>query len=273
MVDQKNIGQFIAYLRKKKNLTQAELGALLGVSDKAISKWENGNSAPDLVMMNSICEVLEISMIELINCKENTEESISQTQLLPVAEEKKEGLVDYIKNNNKIKIILSSIGAVMIVFIITFAFLFHYFIKNYNTVNIYSISSGNDKYYVDGMLTLTPNKMYLIINDIKNIGDYELDGKKTLTYDISIFNGDLEIYRRGDINLFEKNKTYTALELNNIIENLNICLQDSNLSESLLNDIRKSHDFNMSIRIRYILTDNSQEEITIILNSNNTFSN
>ena len=44
---EQNIGQFIQELRKSKNMTQKDLAEIVGVSDKTISKWENGNSMPD----------------------------------------------------------------------------------------------------------------------------------------------------------------------------------------------------------------------------------
>lgn len=59
------IGNFIATLRKKKNLTQVELGELIGSTGKPISKWETGNSFPDIIYHQKLCEVLEISMEEL----------------------------------------------------------------------------------------------------------------------------------------------------------------------------------------------------------------
>ena len=57
-----NYGQRIAELRKKKNLTQAELGAKLNVTAQAISKWENNLSEPDLESIKMLCELFEISV-------------------------------------------------------------------------------------------------------------------------------------------------------------------------------------------------------------------
>ena len=47
-MDQEKIGKFIANLRKEKHLTQAELANKLGITDRAISHWENGRSMPDV---------------------------------------------------------------------------------------------------------------------------------------------------------------------------------------------------------------------------------
>lgn len=63
------IGNFITSLRKEKNLTQRKLGELVGVSNKAISKWENGQGLPEPKYMAKLCEVLGITMEELFNGK------------------------------------------------------------------------------------------------------------------------------------------------------------------------------------------------------------
>lgn len=66
-MDQEKIGQFIQTQRKLKNQTQKELADLLGVSDKTVSKWENGNSMPDISLVMKLCEILEISVNELLS--------------------------------------------------------------------------------------------------------------------------------------------------------------------------------------------------------------
>ena len=64
-MDQKKIGKFIAELRTEKNLTQTELGEMLGVSYKAVSKWENGICLPDASLYNDICKIFKITKDEL----------------------------------------------------------------------------------------------------------------------------------------------------------------------------------------------------------------
>ena len=66
-MNQNRIGEFIQRSRKEKGWTQKELAEQIGVSDKTISKWENGNSVPDTGILASLCEVLEISVNELIS--------------------------------------------------------------------------------------------------------------------------------------------------------------------------------------------------------------
>ena len=66
-MNQEKIGKFIQTLRKEKNLTQNELAEKLGVSNRAVSKWENGNSMPDLSLFKPLCEILGTSINELMN--------------------------------------------------------------------------------------------------------------------------------------------------------------------------------------------------------------
>ena len=64
------IGKFIAEKRKNKNLTQIELAQKLNITDRAISKWERGKSMPDSSIMLDLCEILEISVNELLTGEE-----------------------------------------------------------------------------------------------------------------------------------------------------------------------------------------------------------
>ena len=68
-MNQLETGKFIAELRKEKSLTQAQLGDLLGVTNKTISRWENGNYMPDLSVLQALCSVLEVSVNEMLSGK------------------------------------------------------------------------------------------------------------------------------------------------------------------------------------------------------------
>ena len=65
-MDQKKIGSFIAARRKDNGLTQSQLAEKLGITDKAISKWETGKSMPDLSLFNPLCDLLQITLNELL---------------------------------------------------------------------------------------------------------------------------------------------------------------------------------------------------------------
>ena len=66
-MDQIKIGKFIAECRKQKNLSQLQLADMLKITDKAVSKWERGISKPSSSIMLELCEILGISVNELLN--------------------------------------------------------------------------------------------------------------------------------------------------------------------------------------------------------------
>jgi len=65
-MDQVKIGKFIADRRKEKGLTQMELADKLGITDRAVSKWECGRSMPDSSIMLELCHTLGISVNDLL---------------------------------------------------------------------------------------------------------------------------------------------------------------------------------------------------------------
>lgn len=66
-MDQIKTGKFIATLRKEKDLTQEQLGEKLGVTNKTISRWENGNYMPDIEMLSLLAKEFDVSINELIS--------------------------------------------------------------------------------------------------------------------------------------------------------------------------------------------------------------
>ena len=84
-MDQIKIGAFIAERRKAKGLTQMQLAERLGITDRAVSKWENGRSLPDSGIMLELCEILGISVNELlcgeVIIMEKYDENIEKTML------------------------------------------------------------------------------------------------------------------------------------------------------------------------------------------------
>lgn len=66
-MDQIKIGKFIAVLRKEKGMTQEQLGEKLGVTNKTISRWENGNYMPDVEMLSLLSKEFSVSINELVS--------------------------------------------------------------------------------------------------------------------------------------------------------------------------------------------------------------
>ncbi|MBQ2759696.1 MAG: helix-turn-helix transcriptional regulator [Clostridia bacterium] len=66
-MDQLKIGRFISECRKNNNLTQLQLAEKLNITDRAVSKWENGKSLPDSAIMLDLCSILNITVNDLLN--------------------------------------------------------------------------------------------------------------------------------------------------------------------------------------------------------------
>lgn len=68
-MDAKKLGQFIAEIRKEKEMTQAELASKLHVTDKAVSKWERGLGLPDINSIEPLADALGISVAEVMQAE------------------------------------------------------------------------------------------------------------------------------------------------------------------------------------------------------------
>lgn len=81
-MNQIDTGKFIANCRKEKGLTQAQLAERLGITDRAVSKWETGKCMPDSSIMLELCEILDVSVNELLSGErikmDNYDEKVSQ---------------------------------------------------------------------------------------------------------------------------------------------------------------------------------------------------
>ncbi len=114
-MNQERIGKFILELRTKKKMTQQELGNKIGVTDRAISKWENGRGLPDISLIEPLCKELGITVNELLSG-----EKIQKEQEKEKFEENIINTLNY--SNKKIKtkkrIILSLLSIIIIILLI-----------------------------------------------------------------------------------------------------------------------------------------------------------
>ena len=75
-MNQTIIGSYIAKKRREKNLTQEQLAETLGISNKTISKWENGKCMPDYSIIQALCEALDVTLPELMDGEDAAEDSV-----------------------------------------------------------------------------------------------------------------------------------------------------------------------------------------------------
>lgn len=95
-MDQIRTGKFIADMRKEKGLTQRQLADRLTISDKTVSKWECGNGLPEVALMLPLCDVLGVSVNELLSG-----ERLSDTDYRKKAEDNMMDLMKEREQNKK----------------------------------------------------------------------------------------------------------------------------------------------------------------------------
>ena len=118
------IGKFIAKLRKDKNMTQEQLGEVLGISNKTVSRWESGNYMPSIEMLQQLSQIFEVSINELL-----AGEYISNEDFRKQADK---NLIDATKKNAYIEISFKLIGIFgILVFLCGFGmFILNCFFRN-----------------------------------------------------------------------------------------------------------------------------------------------
>ena len=114
-MNQEKIGRFICELRKEKGLTQAQLAEKFGISNRAVSKWENGKSLPDASIMINLCNFLGITVNELLNgerismedYKEKAEDTM--TNVVEISQKEKRAMMKDIRNRGFFTIVFGMI--------------------------------------------------------------------------------------------------------------------------------------------------------------------
>lgn len=89
-MEQEKIGKFIASCRKEQGFTQAVLAEKLGITDRAVSKWETGRSLPDAAIMQELCDLLKINLSELFSGERIAMENYKETSDTLLLEMKKQ---------------------------------------------------------------------------------------------------------------------------------------------------------------------------------------
>lgn len=156
------IGRFIAQKRKEKKLTQDQLGELMGISGKSVSKWERGLNMPDIEKLEKLCDVLDVKVVDVLNGEINSNiiESSSNLSFFEV-------LKAYKSKFRKNYLISFLIVVIFIVFIFSILFT----LGNYNKNKIYSINSVDLDYSVNGYLIFNQEQNLIIINELSYQGE------------------------------------------------------------------------------------------------------
>jgi len=198
-----DFGKIILKIRKERHLTQKALADLINVSDRTISKWENGQSVPDLICVKNMCKALGISPSSLVLDKKSKKEHFNDI-------------------NHKILDFFNAKCILYLLFIILFIFLFIFYINNRDNVTIYKLKIASDDIYInDGYFIKTKYKNILVIDDIRlnRIDNYEDINLELYTY----INGDKKvIYEKNSLeNIYIDNfEDYSKYLTNDIINSI-----------------------------------------------------
>lgn len=141
IMNYEKIGQFIARLRRDKSLTQKELATLIGVTDKAISKWERGLGCPDVSLLESLSMVLDVSILEILKGRKISVEDLDTENINDFVLE----TVQYSEQNRKEKyqkVIKNSLTVFMIAIISFLLFLNIYHIQYLKMTESYDFNNS-----------------------------------------------------------------------------------------------------------------------------------
>lgn len=146
-----DFANIILKIRNDYNLTQKQLADLIKVSDRTISKWENGQTIPDLVNIQNICETLHISPSYLIYSKKTFKDRIH------IISDKIGRIINY-----SFKHIFN------ICFMIVFIILLLYFLNNYNAISLYKVKYSSDNIEIEnGYFIKNKSVNILVLNNIE----------------------------------------------------------------------------------------------------------
>ncbi len=244
-MDLKKIGNLIAELRKKKNLTQDQLGEKIGVSGKTVSKWENGIYAPNISLLNKLSEALETTTTELLN---------GETINIEIPKNISDKTVDslYFYTEQTTINLWKKFVIYFIILFLTFSLLIvSIFVKNnYNNCITYEISSSNKQYLVNGFIFMSPEKDILVINNIENAADENYYDVQAYSYEYSLIFDNVTIWKEGNLSLYEHQKDDELIKFDEILSNIHIYnIEPSRYDEIILKNRLKNN--NICLRILY----------------------
>ena len=193
-------------IRKERNITQKELADLIGVSDRTISKWENGSTVPDLETIKKLCNELGISPDSIVKSEKNYKDRLQDFKRMVGK------FLNYILKN-----------IFLIGFIVVFILLLAYFINNYNTIRIYNLTYESENItFEDGYFFKTKVLNIITINNI-NLEKINYEPTSTKIELYTYLNGDKHIIYESDTlnNIYiEESKSYSDLLTKDVIENI-----------------------------------------------------
>lgn len=164
-MNQEKIGKFIAQIRKEKKLTQKELADKLGVTDRAISNWENGRRMPDVSLYKNLCYELGISINELISGEKLTNKKITED----IMDDAIIKTLDYSEENKKkLKKIIKILILILYILVVFIGMTYYAYRKRYPKIDIYEISvvENQTNKLVDQLIPTNDSIMYYSLDSV-----------------------------------------------------------------------------------------------------------
>lgn len=218
-------------IRSERNLTQKQLAEIIGISDRTISKWERGDTVPDLYSIRNICNKLNVSPSSIVKSKKTLKDRLNTFKR------------DVFKVFNYL---LKNI--IIICFAITFFFLLIYFINNYNMVKVYNIKYESDNINIKhSYLIKTKSINLLTVNKIS------LDKIKYTPKTIKI---ELYTYYYGDKYMLYEGNSLDDIYIEEAKNSKDILNNDviNSMKNSLYLDIYATNDLDEETKYSSILT-------------------
>lgn len=209
------VGKFIAKMRKKVGMTQSDLGEALGVSGKAVSKWERGLNAPDIQVLVELAKLLNVTATEIL-----VGEKIDNDITTEAANEIAISSINTYNNYSKKKYTKIILVLVSIIILILTVFSTTYFITNYNKCFVYKLTSADEKYYLEGLIASNQKENSIIITGIETDDSIKINDNVD-KYKVELIINEYELYK--NIYAFHNDNN------SNVINDINIIMNNNQL--------------------------------------------
>ena len=254
----KTIGKFIQEKRKEKNLTQKELAYKLGVTDKAVSKWERGQGCPDVSILEILSKELGVSILEILKGRIIENEIIKVTEANDYIQE----TIKYTKNNIKEtidKIITFLIIAISLILLIlnieNIINLNKKYTYDFDTENHQTIKKNVEKIEKNTKIILNNQGIYEK-EDYNKICDILNNNLKSIKNEKIIKETGIKKYTRNEIYMQDINQVINNIQMIELARIIGKYNNDETYTQSLIDNIYMKmlagmdSDFNISYKYK-----------------------
>ncbi len=232
-MDSEKIGKFIAKLRKEKKMTQNDLAQELYTDRSIVSKWERGLYIPKHDVILKLSNLFDVSVNEIYFGERQTEENKDKVS---------EVTINIIKDNKR-KFKKFALGSLIFIIALIISFLTYYFINNYNSISVYTISGESDNFGIyNGIIVISREKCYIQLGNIRNLSKRKIKNIELYYKDNdkkNIIFSDTDTSKLLTNN-FSHSESFSYSDLKYIKENLFLeIVYDENQKETLSLTVQK----------------------------------